>query len=671
MFRQITRPSPNVLLRLPGMSQSWAAQLWSAGLPSLSGAPADAPASASSNLHRLACVGLLILAAALRLYELPAEILSHDEAVAVEIAQGSLEEVITGTRWKNSSPILYPLLLGAVQTVDASPLVVRLLPAIASILTVYALLMWLPRVGVAPGAALLAGLMATLCGELIRHAQDAREYSFDTLVATLMLIGLLQYLRGGGRTLLCAMLAIAPLVQYGLVLLGVAVLATLALSPGTHAGGSAAARWPGWRERMRCLADAGSWFTLSVTATYALTLHAQGLHAVASGRFGPALQDQIYRGDFGDLGAVIGFAVTEHLAFAGHFAPMVVVVVGGVFFTALVVRSIATRQPLSPVPTLFLLAGATALAAALLSLYPLGPHRQCMYLAPIFFVGLAYAIHDGLRRLPARPRQALTVMIAVVAPIEGATMVAAGFPYQERGQAETVLTAIDQHVGDDPIYLPYISIPIMDYYYPGQSDRFFRGSSCRWRETPQCQQDFVMELMNMHLGGAERVWVVFFNYREWSVVKQWRDDGLAEHVLDTGFSNLFLIPNIQAVVAPQWAKVEALMQAASNWAPQDTAGFDVRVDEAANALTYMKRPCAPADAEKPIWLALTPRDANALPPRRRRHGWDNLGFDFAAKGVRRGDLCVAALPLPDYEIERIDTGQAGWRKTLRLGAGPT
>lgn len=89
-------------------------------------------------------------------------------------------------------------------------------------------------------------------------------------------------------------------------------------------------------------------------------------------------------------------------------------------------------------------------------------------------------------------------------------MVAADFPYQERGQAETVLAALDQHLGKDPIYLPYISIPIMDYYYPGQRDQFFRGSSCRWRETAQCQQDFVMELINMHLMGAERVWVVFF-----------------------------------------------------------------------------------------------------------------------------------------------------------------
>ena len=653
------------------MSRSWAAQPWSEGLSSASSVSADTMLSTDSNLYRLSCIGLLALAAVLRLYELPAEILSHDEAVVVEISKGAVQEVVNDTRWKNSSPILYPLLLGVAQTVDSSPLTVRLLSAIASILTVAALLLWLPRVGIAPGAALLAGLMATLSPELIRHAQDAREYSFDALVATFMLIGLLKYLRGGGRALLCATLAIAPLVQYGLVLFGVAVLATLALSPRAHLGDGAAACRSDWRERMGCLADAGSWFTVSAGITYGLTLHAQGLNAVASGRFGPILQDQVYRGDLGDLGAVIGFAATEHLAFAGHFAPMVVVAAGGIALAALVVRSIATQRALSPVFMLFLLAGATALSAALLSLYPLGPHRQCMYLAPVFFVGLAHALYTVLRRLPARPRQALTVMVAVAAPIEGATMVAADFPYQERGQAETVLAALDQHLGKDPIYLPYISIPIMDYYYPGQRDQFFRGSSCRWRETAQCQQDFVMELINMHLMGAARVWVVFFNYRTWSIVRQWRDEGLAQHVVGTGFSNLFLIPNIRSVVAPQLTQVEALIQVASNLAPQDIAGFHVHVDAAANALTYMKRPCAAADADEPIWLELTPRDVNALPPRRQRHGWDNLGFDFAAKGVRRDDVCVAALPLPDYEIQRIDTGQANWRKTLHLGQEAT
>ena len=57
----------------------------------------------------------------------------------------------------------------------------------------------------------------------IRHAQDAREYSIDALLAVLLIAGLLWYLRDGRKALLGVALFVAPLLQYGLVLFGVAV----------------------------------------------------------------------------------------------------------------------------------------------------------------------------------------------------------------------------------------------------------------------------------------------------------------------------------------------------------------------------------------------------------------------------------------------------------------
>ena len=177
-------------------------------------------------------VCLLVAAAGLRFYDLPGNSLSHDEAAAANISRGAPLEVIYGTRCCNSSPILYPAALWAVQQVESTPFSVRLLPAAASVLTVAVLLFLLPRLGVNRWAAFLAALLATLSVAAIEHAQDAREYSLDALLAALLIAGLLWYLRDGRKVLLCVALFLAPLVQYGLVLFGVAVIgAAILLTP--------------------------------------------------------------------------------------------------------------------------------------------------------------------------------------------------------------------------------------------------------------------------------------------------------------------------------------------------------------------------------------------------------------------------------------------------------
>ena len=89
--------------------------------------------------------------------------------------------------------------------------------------------------------------------------------------------------------------------------------------------------------------------------------------------------------------------------------------------------------------------------------------------------------------------------------------------------------------------------------------------------------------------------------------------------------------------------------------PAIRADYDVYLSD--NRLVYVKVPCARADTGAQFFLALYPVDVADLPGPRRTHGFDNLDFPFTRYGSRFGDFCLVAVPLPEYAINRISTGQ--------------
>ena len=80
-----------------------------------------------ARLYWAACICLLVVAARLRFHALPEHYLRHGEAVAANNAMGTFSETIAKTRYRNSSPLLYPLALWVVQKVDISIFRVRVL----------------------------------------------------------------------------------------------------------------------------------------------------------------------------------------------------------------------------------------------------------------------------------------------------------------------------------------------------------------------------------------------------------------------------------------------------------------------------------------------------------------------------------------------------------------
>ena len=127
---------------------------------------------------------------------------------------------------------------------------------------------------------------------------------------------------------------------------------------------------------------------------------------------------------------------------------------------------------------------------------------------------------------------------------------------------------------------------------------------------------------------------------------------IAEYRQGKGTADLPLIPN--SVARP-------------------AAAFDVFIDRAdgRNRLIYAKGDCTAAEYETPITLHITPVDLADLPDYRRGSGFDNRDFPLDWYGGRPGGDCLAIVPLPDYPIAALHTGQDNrWAVNLYPLAAP-
>ena len=89
--------------------------------------------------------------------------------------------------------------------------------------------------------------------------------------------------------------------------------------------------------------------------------------------------------------------------------------------------------------------------------------------------------------------------------------------------------------------------------------------------------------------------------------------------------------------------------------PAIEADFDVYLAD--DTLLYVKYPCVPEDVRARFFLHADPIDPADLPGSRRRHGFDNLDFRFDDRRSMFGMVCAAEVPLPEYGVAAIRTGQ--------------
>ena len=102
-------------------------------------------------------------------------------------------------------------------------------------------------------------------------------------------------------------------------------------------------------------------------------------------------------------------------------------------------------------------------------------------------------------------------------------------------------------------------------------------------------------------------------------------------------------------------------------------GFELFLDD--GLLLYRRETCDASAVAARFYLHLFPAEAKELPAGRGEHGFVNRGFSFAEYGIIRGGECLAAAPLPGYDLARIRTGQHSpglgelWRADFPVNAG--
>ena len=74
-------------------------------------------------------------------------------------------------------------------------------------------------------------------------------------------------------------------------------------------------------------------------------------------------------------------------------------------------------------------------------------------------------------------------------------------------------------------------------------------------------------------------------------------------------------------------------------------------------LIYYREPCVAADRAAEFFLHLIPEEVSDLPRARRQYGFANRDFAFARWGDHFDGNCLAVVPLPDYPLREISTGQ--------------
>jgi len=434
---------------------------------------------------------IIALAFCLRIYHLSQRSLWLDEAIAANISRGTLAQTLTLTRGLHSAPILDPMVLYAVEKVGDGPLAVRLPSLVASLLAVMLMLCFAAIPSVGTRAAALSALMLSVSAAQIRYAQEVREYSFSVLYAGVLLYAFLAYLSGGKRRgapiPFLLVLFVAPFIQYGLVLFSGSILAALLIVDFTGAERG---------RRFGHILIASAFLALGCLLSYLLTLRYQWE--------GSAWYLKDYYWSPGS-NLLRFFGTNTHYLFTSFLLPglgaALISVAAMLLYLTLAVR----RRSLSPLAVLAFTSFGTVLAFSLLHLYPYGPVRQCLFLAPVMCLFAATCLVEISERFAGRANVLVFAAMAGLVVLSGALQIRSLKPYAEVEDMQQVLQFLHGHMepGDNVFVYPG-AVPAVDFYLKQRDPRFLYSDYHQ-----QEPEKYAVEMQAGLAPGTRRAWILF------------------------------------------------------------------------------------------------------------------------------------------------------------------
>ncbi len=211
---------------------------------------------------------------------------------------------------------------------------------------------------------------------------------------------------------------------------------------------------------------------------------------------------------------------------------------------------------------------------------------------------------------------------------------------------------------------------VFDIHLDGSKLAYLK-SPCAPERDAGGDRAFFLRLYPFGAGGMGESWGRDFSFSDWGVAF---DDvcmmvadlpeGYPAAAIRTGKrgptgdalweASIFPPPNAQALAAYE----SAYQAVAAAGAPSARSGFDLYLNADGGALSYLKQPCTQEDARGRFFLSVHPANPADLPESRREIGHESLNFDFAPPlGAVFNGKCMATIQLPDYPIDRIETGQ--------------
>jgi hypothetical protein len=469
---------------------------------------------------------LLVAGAALRIYHLGDRSLWYDEAVTANASRGTFVHVLERTR-QCSAPVVHPYILYAAEKVGKGSVAARLPSLLASLLAIFFMLA-LVRAKVNPMAVLFSAAILTFSASQIRYAQEVREYSLSVLFAAILIFELYRWEAVGARRrnpiLLYAALFVAPLVQYGLVFFGFAVLGTLVLR-------LLLAHDTRFRIAHAVIASAS--LAAGGAVSFFLTLRYQ----FQAGKTPWYLASQYFDHRTTSLLHFLGTNSMQLLAFSmpGRVLDMFFFIAAVIFC----VRQVIGRK----CDLITLLLGTSLLitmGASVARMYPYGGVRQCLFLAPVLalFAGVAFA--DLLQRLKGPSWSVLTVALMAVVVLSLYRGMLKDSPYKEFEDTQTVLKELARSIApNDEVWINHDAVDAVEFYQRGNDSRFIYG---RFHANAG---EYTPELLRSINQNSNRLWLVFSHLEQAS---DRAEEQLIVNSLRPGW-------DVQRVVAPTNAEL--------------------------------------------------------------------------------------------------------------------